>query len=191
MLKKVENGNISIPLYGQLSPSIQNRTGVNQGGISSGLMFRKYLADLGEYLNNQHVIVISDEILVHLLWADDLILFSDTCEGMQNILNGLEKFSSNNQIVVNEKKMLCFGKQLHPMYISTTSLLKRMTIMNILAMWYGPSVYVIKIYFPETLHICAINLERHYLIYVKRLNVLAPYRQRLCFICLMHWYALF
>ena len=34
-----------------------------------------------------------------------------------------------------------------------------MTITNILAMWYGPSVDVIKIYFPEFLHICVINLE--------------------------------
>ena len=106
--------NFRVKRHGQLSPAIQNRTGVNQGGISSGLMFRKYLADLGEYLNNQYGIVISDEILVHLLWADDLILFSDTCEGMQNLLNGLEKFCSNNQMVVNETKtkMLCFGKQI-------------------------------------------------------------------------------
>ena len=74
--------NFRVKRHGQLSPAIQNRTGENQGGISSGLMFRKYLADLGEYLNNQHGMVISDEILVHLLWADDLIFFSDTCEGL-------------------------------------------------------------------------------------------------------------
>ena len=77
-------------------------------------MFRKYLADLGEYFNNQHGIVISDEILVHQLWADDLILYSDTCEGMKSLLNGLEKFCSNNQMVVNETKtkILCFGKEI-------------------------------------------------------------------------------
>ena len=93
--------NFRVKRHGQLSTAIQNRTGVNQGGISSGMMFRKYLANLGEYLNNQHGIVISGEIFVHLLWADDLILFSDTCEGMQSLLNGLEKFCSNNQMVVN------------------------------------------------------------------------------------------
>ena len=35
--------NFRVKRHGQLSPAIQNRTGVNQGGISSGLMFRKYI----------------------------------------------------------------------------------------------------------------------------------------------------
>ena len=43
-------------------------------------------------------------------------------------------------------KCCALVSKLHPMCISTTSLLKRMTIINILAMWYGPSVEVIKIY---------------------------------------------
>ena len=70
--------------HSQLSPAIQNRTGIIQGRISSDLMFRRYSAHLGEYLNNQHVII-SDEILVYILWADDLILFSDSYEGMQSL----------------------------------------------------------------------------------------------------------
>ena len=52
-------------------------------------MFRKYSAELGEYLNNQHGIVILDKVFVNLLLADDLILFSDTCKCMQIILNVL------------------------------------------------------------------------------------------------------
>ena len=98
--------------HDKLSPIIQSQAGVNQGGISSGLMFRKYLADLGDYLN----IVISDEIPVHLLWADDLILFSDTTEGLQSLLNDLEKFCSNDKMIVNETKtnVLCFGRRIAP-----------------------------------------------------------------------------
>ena len=59
---------------GKLSPVIPNQSGVNQGGISSELLFRRYMADLGNYLNSECGIVISDEILMHLLWADDLVL---------------------------------------------------------------------------------------------------------------------
>ena len=90
--------------------------GVNQGGISSGLLFRKYMADLGDYLNAEYGVVISDEIIVHLLWADDLILFSDTEKGLQNLLNGLHNFCSNNQMIVNETKtkVMCFGKTVKP-----------------------------------------------------------------------------
>ena len=70
---------------GELSPVIPNQSGVNQGGISSGLLFRRYMADLGNYSNSECGIVISDEILVHLLWADDLVLFSDTKQGLQKL----------------------------------------------------------------------------------------------------------
>ena len=101
---------------GKLSPVINNYSGVNQGGISSGLLFRKYMADLGDYLNAEYGVVISDEIIVHLLWADDLILFSDTEKGLQNLLNGLHNFCSNNQMIVNETKItvMCFGKTVKP-----------------------------------------------------------------------------
>ena len=38
---------------GKLSPVIPNQSGFNQGGISSGLLFRRYMADLGNYLNSE------------------------------------------------------------------------------------------------------------------------------------------
>ena len=109
--------------HDKLSPIIQSQTGVNQGGISSGLMFRKYMADLGDYLN----IVISDEIPVHLLWADDLIIFSDTTEGLQSLLNGLEKFYSNNEMIVNETKtnVSCFGIRIAPKVYFNNDLIER------------------------------------------------------------------
>ena len=51
------------------------------------------MADLESYLTTAHGICINDEIIVHLLWADDLILFSDTFYGLQTQLNGLKHFS--------------------------------------------------------------------------------------------------
>ena len=45
------------------------------------------------------------------MWADDLILFSDSATGLQKQLNGLLKFCSNNKIIVNQIKIkaMCFG----------------------------------------------------------------------------------
>ena len=52
---------------GKLSPPVLSTLGVNQGGISSGLMFRKYVSDLSTYLSTEVGIVMSNEIIAHKL----------------------------------------------------------------------------------------------------------------------------
>ena len=44
------------------------------------------------------------------------MLYFDTANGLQNILNGLHNFSSNNQIIANETKIkvMCFGITVKP-----------------------------------------------------------------------------
>ena len=70
-----------------------------------------YMSDLSTNLSLEVGIVLSNEITAHILWGDDLILFSVTPSGLQKQLNGLLKFCSNNKIIVNEirTKSLCFG----------------------------------------------------------------------------------
>ena len=96
---------------GYVSPPVLDTLGVNQGGSASGLLFRKYLSDLGEYLKKEVGICIDDEILAHLLFADDLILVSDTPGGLQKQLDGLYKFCADNLMIVNEikTKVTVFG----------------------------------------------------------------------------------
>ena len=53
---------------------IKKFLGVNQGGVASGLLFRKYLSDLNEYLKTKLGICVVEIIIMQLLWADDLIL---------------------------------------------------------------------------------------------------------------------
>ena len=85
--------------------------GVHQGGTMSGLMFRKYMSDLSEYLSKQFEVVVSDDIVMHILWRDNLILFSDTVDGLQRQLYGLGTFCSRNEIIINETKtkFMSFG----------------------------------------------------------------------------------
>ena len=41
------------------------------------------MADLSEYMENEHAVCAGDIIIPHLLWADDLVLFSETQAGLQ------------------------------------------------------------------------------------------------------------
>ena len=79
-----------------------NKLGVNQGRVATGLLFRKYMSDLKTYLSTARGICINNEIIAHLLWADDLILLSNTFKGLQIQLDGLKQFCSNNHMIVNE-----------------------------------------------------------------------------------------
>ena len=84
------------PRYGQLH--------VNQGGIVSGLLFRKYFNELDHHQQKDIGVSISEIIIAHLLWADDLIFFSNSDQGIQNQLDDLKNFCNNNIIIVNETK---------------------------------------------------------------------------------------
>ena len=94
-----------------VSENIPNSLGVNQGGNASGFLFRKYLSDLSAFLFDKHGVCIGDSILAHILWADDLVLFSDSISGIQKQLDGLFSFCSKNMMIVNElkTKMMVFG----------------------------------------------------------------------------------
>ena len=71
------------------------------------------MSDLSQYLTSEFVICIGKKVIGHLLWADDLILFSDSITGLQKQLNDLVGFCSFNQMSVNESKTkaMQFGKK--------------------------------------------------------------------------------
>ena len=84
---------------------IEDLCGTNQGGPVSPDIFRFMLNDLKEFLESEYGVVIDEnEILLHLLWADDLVLLADTPGGLQKQLDGLFKFVSSYQMIVNEMK---------------------------------------------------------------------------------------
>ena len=98
---------------GYLSDLILQEVGVNQGGNASPIIFRKYLSDLRSYLNEKTGVILSeDEILVHLLWADDLIMTSTTTADAHNQLNGLSNYCSKHRSIVNsvKTKFMVYGK---------------------------------------------------------------------------------
>ena len=90
---------------------IRDTCGTNQGGPLSPNMFRYMLKDLKMYLKDKHGIILDDQVLVHILWADDLVLFAESSEGLQEQLNGLYRFCSKFQMIVNEikTKVMIYG----------------------------------------------------------------------------------
>jgi hypothetical protein len=100
-----------IKVNNRLYDTISDECGTNQGGPLSPNMFRYMLNDLRDFLNTSYGINIDDELLVHLLWADDLVIMSDSPEGLQHQLNALHVFCSHYQMIVNElkTKIMVFG----------------------------------------------------------------------------------
>ena len=58
--------------------------------VMQSIMFGKYMSDMRHYLD----VPSHDEILLHLLWTDDLILTSTSIQDAQTQLDGLPKFCS-------------------------------------------------------------------------------------------------
>ena len=82
--------------------------GVHQGNILSPLLYKIFLYDLpGIFNNNKEIcdpIELGNKIFSCLLYADDLVIFSKSSDGLQNCLNLLNNFCTENNIKVNIKK---------------------------------------------------------------------------------------
>ena len=67
---------------GKISKPIKNCYGVMQGGVLSLKLFNEFLQDLGKYLNPKYGLKIGDIYLAYLLFADDIVLFSEFAESL-------------------------------------------------------------------------------------------------------------
>ena len=88
-----------------LSDIFDNLGGVLQGGVISPTLFKFFLDDLGEYLDTTKGIRVGNIRISHLLFADDLILVSETSSGLQKLIVGLQEYSKQWHMEVNLSKM--------------------------------------------------------------------------------------
>ena len=65
---------------GKISKPNNNRYGVMQGGLLSPKLFNEFLQDLRKYLNPKYGLKIGDLYLAYLLFADDIVLFSENLQ---------------------------------------------------------------------------------------------------------------
>ena len=88
--------------------------GVKQGDSLSPTLFNIFVDDIGKYFdtNLTSAVNLNGQKMNHLLYADDLLLISESADGLQNSLDSLQKYSTEWKLDVNLKKtkIIIFSK---------------------------------------------------------------------------------
>ena len=88
--------------------------GVRQGGILSPLLFNLYMDDLSKQLNECKTgCMVGDNLINHMIYADDLAVLSPYSAGLQQLLRICTKYGFLFDIMFNSKKsvvMICKTK---------------------------------------------------------------------------------
>ena len=88
-----------------LSESFQSHIGVRQGDNLSPNLFKLFINDLPDIFDSScHPVSLNITKLNCLMYADDVILLSETAEGLQNCLLNLHQYCENWGLEVNIKK---------------------------------------------------------------------------------------
>ena len=91
-----------------LTPAFRCHTGVKQGCMLSPTLFNLYLSDLSEELKAKNVndVELNELPLSCMLYADGLVIFSKSKNGLQDYLDSLSEYYKENDLSVNLKVLL-------------------------------------------------------------------------------------
>lgn len=105
---------LSVKTDNALTDSFPAKTGVRQGDVLSPNLFKIYVNDLCKYLDDPSCCSpsLKDLKLALLMYADDIVLLSETEKGLQSCINKLERFCTDSGLEINLKKskVLIFNK---------------------------------------------------------------------------------
>ena len=88
-----------------LSAPFNVSNGVRQGGILSPYLFNVYMDDLSVELNNcTYGCLVGNKIVNHLMYADDLVIFSPSPVGLSKLLHVCGNYGIKHDIKYNSKK---------------------------------------------------------------------------------------
>ena len=77
-----------------ISEILKSEFGVLQGGMLSPKLFAEFLQDISKSFDQGQGIPVDTLLIVYWLFADDLVLFSDSANGLQKQLTALYKYAS-------------------------------------------------------------------------------------------------
>ena len=107
------NVSYRIKLPGGITTPITSNVGVKQGCVLSPLLFNIFLSDLPCIFDSScSPVTLYDSKLSCLMFADDIVIFSESVNGLQNALNKLQSYCNDWQlsINVNKTKIIIFNK---------------------------------------------------------------------------------
>ena len=103
-----EGDQLCIKINDAITSSIRTMMGVRQGCVLSPLLFNIFMADFPGSLSQDVGVHLTDNTSINcILWADDIILLSETEEGLNKLLSELNTYSGNNHLKVNTDKTKC------------------------------------------------------------------------------------
>ena len=96
----------SVKIGTTFSPPFKTNIGVRQGCVLSPLLFNIFLSDLQPILDScrDNVNIDENTKISCFLWADDILMLSETAEGLQSKLFKLEEYCKTNKLTVNTDK---------------------------------------------------------------------------------------
>ena len=107
------NTKVQIKLENGLTESFKDNVGVKQGCILSPALFKIFINDLPEIFGDHcHPTTLFKKKVSCLMFADDVVLVSETEEGLQNSLNEIFQYSEKWRLNVNtdKSKIMIFNK---------------------------------------------------------------------------------
>ena len=116
LLQSMYANAISVVQLGtEVSSHFPCRKGVRQGCNLSPLLFNLFIADLEQHLEADEAegVDLMHSKLQLLLFADDLVLLSESPEALQSSINSLSKYCLKWSLQVNltKTKVVCFSRQ--------------------------------------------------------------------------------
>ena len=106
---------VCVKVGNKITESFQANRGVKQGCILSPLQFNIYLSDLHAKIEppeNAPAFISHDKPLGCLIWADDLLLLSQTEAALNSMLETLNHYATSNGLKINidKTKVMIFNK---------------------------------------------------------------------------------
>ena len=106
----------SIKVDGELSEPFNSSTGLKQGCVLSPMLFNLFLSDFPDVFDHScHPVSLTGQPLNCLMFADDIVLMSESAEGLQQCLDKLHTYTKQWNLTVNtsKTKVIIFNKDGH------------------------------------------------------------------------------
>ena len=103
---------LSVKTQKGLTKSFRSSIGVRQGCALSPLLFNIFISDLHQSFKSGDPITLFSKKISHLLYADDLVILSESPTGLQSSLDSLHEYCTKWKLDVNidKTKVVIFSK---------------------------------------------------------------------------------